>query len=123
MNFYATQPLKRLDISPTGTMAKTELVQRRWEEPLMQRMNFEFTKTFSPKHEELPLSTDLKKFKRACIKDKEVLYEDGHLLIESQTAYSVKGDDRLIITLTYSNKSPFFYEDFAVTYKSVPGNF
>ena len=77
-------------------------------------------------HNDILFSTDVEKFQLACLKNKERLFENQHMIVEVQTNLKDKFDERskhLGITLTFINKTHREMDEFSVTYKSVPGFF
>jgi len=121
--FIPSPNKRRQELSPgaVNTMNKTELLQQRtWNEPFSKKYAGSQQKFFS-RHDDLPFSTNLYRFKLACLRDDEVLYEDDNFRIESKTYYIPERAGILVVELIYTNKGEVPINDFAVTYKSIAG--
>ena len=100
-----------------------EFFQKKQQEPaLWKKLNQALRKSFM-RHEELPFSTNLYRFKLTCLKDQETLFENEHIKIDVVTYYLPNRSGTVVVELIYLNQGHNVIKDFSVTYKSVLGSF
>lgn len=119
-NYYTMNTRTRSEFSPAGTMLKTEFFQRKQEPALWKKLNQAMRKSFL-RHDELPFSTNLFRFKLTCLKDHETLFENENIKIDAVTYFMPNNIGTVVVELIYTNQGQNVIKDFSVTYKSVLG--
>jgi hypothetical protein len=103
-------------ISPKST---TEKFIRLQQQPAS---SLQTTRRPFQSHHDLPFATNMRTLKICCVRDTEVLYENGQIMVGMSSIIRDQNPQPTIdVNMVYTNKTPSIMNEFSVTYKSAPG--